>query len=255
MLLVTDVGNTNTAVGLFEGRRLLTDWRLATDRYRTADEWGQLFRNLLRLEGIEDGAVEGVAIACVVPPLESALERMCNRYFGVQPFFVRLDMAKGMPILYDHPNEVGADRIVNAIAAVERYGAPSIIIDLGTATTFDAVNERAEYVGGVICPGVNVSANALFEKAAMLPRVDIVKPTKVIGTNTVGSMQSGLYYGYLEQMRGIVNRMQAELGGGAKVIITGGIARVFAEELGDDAIYDRTLTLEGIRLVYERNRG
>ena len=253
MLLVTDVGNTNTAIGIFAGKRLESDWRLATDRYRTADEWGQLIRNLLRLDGMDGEAVSGVAIACVVPPLESVLERMCRRYFNLEPFFISSDMDLGMMIRYESPRDVGADRIANAVAAIEKYDPPAIIIDFGTATTFDMINAQSEYIGGVICPGIGISANALFEKAARLPRVDIVKPARVIGTDTVGSMQAGLYYGYLEQIRGIVERMRSEMPGDVKVILTGGHARVFAKELGDEAIYDATLTLDGLRLLYERN--
>lgn len=254
MLLVIDVGNTNTAIGIFDGERLISDWRLATDRYRTADEWGQLVSNLLHLENMENRSVTGVSVSCVVPPLESVLERMCNRYFGIQPFFVNQETA-GMPILYENPSEVGADRIVNAVAADEKYGVPCIVIDFGTATTFDVISRRTEYVGGVICPGIRISANALFEKAARLPRIDMVKPAKIIGSNTVGSMQSGLYYGYLELVRGLINRIRGELREDAKVIITGGNARMFAEELGADVIHDSTLTLEGLRLIYQRNRG
>ena len=254
MLLVIDVGNTNTAIGLFAGEALESDWRLATDRYRTADEWGQLVRNLLDLEGTDDAAISGISVACVVPPLEGVLERMSRRYFNVEPLFVTADSDIGVPVRYDSPRDVGADRLVNAVAAIEKYGTPSIIIDFGTATTFDAVNDKGEYVGGVICPGIGISANALFEKAARLPRVDIVKPAKIVGGNTVESMQAGLYYGYLEQVRGIVERMRVELGSGAKVVLTGGLARVFAPEMGEEAVHDPTLTLRGLRMIYERNR-
>jgi type III pantothenate kinase len=253
MLLVIDVGNTNTAIGIFEGESLLTDWRLATDRYRTADEWGQLICNLMHLQKMKTEGIRAIAISCVVPPLESVLERMCRRYFKVEPLFVNHETPVGIPILYENPRDVGADRIVNAVAAVARYGAPCIIIDFGTGTTFDAVNAKAEYLGGVICPGIGISANALFEKAARLPRVDLVRPPRVIGTNTVRSMQSGLYFGYLEQVRGIVVRMREELGGNVKVIITGGYARVFADEMKNEAVYDHTLTLTGLRLIYEKN--
>ena len=254
MLLVTDVGNTNTAVGIFEGKRLLTDWRLATDRYRTADEWGQLLCNLLQLQKLEPAAVGAIAVACVVPPLESVLERMCRRYFGVEPLFIGRQPTPGIKIVYETPADVGADRIANAVAAVSGYGPPCVIIDFGTATTFDAVDEHSQYVGGAICPGVGISSTALFEKAARLPRVDLVKPEKVIGTNTVGSMQAGLYYGYLELVRGIVERMRGELGAEARVIVTGGYARVFAEDLGDGVVLDHSLTLEGLRLIYEAER-
>ncbi|HUX08885.1 MAG TPA: type III pantothenate kinase [Acidobacteriota bacterium] len=257
MLLVIDVGNTHTAIGTFSDKDLVADWRLATDRYRTADEWGQLILNLLHLEGMSQEEISSVAIACVVPPLEGVLERMSGRYFKIEPMFVNRGVDPGIAVIYDAPTDVGADRIANAVAAVEKYGAPAIIIDFGTATTFDAVNGRGEYIGGVICPGIGISATALFEKAARLPRIDIVRPEKVIGGNTVGSMQSGLYYGYLEQVRGITKRMNAELAGEGriKVILTGGLARVFAPEMGEEAVYDPTLTLEGLRLIYQRNRG
>jgi type III pantothenate kinase len=257
MLLVIDVGNTHTAIGTYSGQQLEADWRLATDRYRTADEWGQLILNLLHLEGMEGETIAGVAISSVVPPLEGVLERMCRRYFKLEPMFVNRDVDPGIKVVYDSPRDVGADRVVNAVATVEKYGAPAIIIDFGTATTFDAVNERGEYVGGVICPGIGISANALFEKAARLPRIDIVKPAKVIGDNTVVSMQAGLYFGYLEQVRGIVKRMRKELvgEGEVKLILTGGLARVFAQEMSGEAIHDPTLTLEGLRIIYEKNRG
>lgn len=255
MLLVADVGNTNTAIGLFECPSLLTDWRLATDRYRTADEWGQLICNLLHLQKLNPEQVSGICISCVVPPLESVLERMCRRYFEPEPLFVNHKTLSWLEIRYDNPREVGADRMVNAVAAINRYGSPCIVIDFGTATSFDAIDENSAYIGGVICPGIGISATALFEKAARLPRVDMVKPPKVIGSNTVRSMQSGLYFGYLEQVRGIVSRMLGELGGRAKVVITGGFARIFAEEMSEEALYDRSLTLEGLRLIYEKTIG
>ncbi len=257
MLLVIDVGNTHTAIGTFSDKDLVADWRLATDRYRTADEWGQLILNLLQLEGMRREEISGAAIACVVPPLEGVLERMSRRYFKLEPVFVNRGIDSGITVIYDPPKDVGADRIANTVAAIEKYGCPAIIIDFGTATTFDAVSERGEYIGGVICPGIGISATALFEKAARLPRIDIVKPEKVVGGNTVGSMQSGLYYGYLEQVRGITKRMKEEISGESsiKVILTGGLARVFAPEMGEEAIHDPSLTLEGLRLIYERNRG
>lgn len=254
MLLAIDVGNTNTAIGLFQDDNLITDWRLATDRYRTSDEWGQLLGSLLHLQKLDLDAITGIAIACVVPPLESVLERTCLRYFAMSPLFISCKSSIDLKILYEQPSEVGADRIVNAIAANDRHGFPSIIIDFGTATTFDAVNERGEYIGGVICPGINISTNALFEKAAKLPRIDLKRPEKVIGKTTVHSMRAGLYYGYLEQVNGIIARMKKEMTGNPIVIVTGGLSGVFIEDMERDVILDSTLTLEGIRIVYYRNR-
>lgn len=254
MLLAIDVGNTNLAIGLYDGESLISDWRLATDRYRTADEWGMLLRSLLHLDSRDHERLGGIAISCVVPPLESMLERACRRYFGITPLFITNRADLGMVIRYENPNEVGADRIVNAVAAIRRYGAPAIIIDFGTATTFDVVNPEGEYCGGVICPGIGISANALFEKAAKLPRIDLVRPDRVVGSNTQASMQAGLYFGYLEQIKGIIVRIDEETGRRHRVVLTGGLATVFAEDLGSDVILDRSLTLEGIRLIYLRNR-
>ena len=182
MLLVIDVGNTNTVIGLYEGKTLKSDWRLATDRYRTADEWGQLMRNLLHLDGLTRESISDIIISSVVPPLDSTLDRSCQRYFSISPFFVTSESDTGLRIIYDVPAEVGADRIVNAVATIARHGCPAIIIDFGTATTFDLVNCDHEYVGGVICPGIGISSNALFEKAAKLPRVDLRAPESVVGT-------------------------------------------------------------------------
>lgn len=254
MLLVIDVGNTNVAIGVIDDDgAIVTDWRLATDHYRTADEWGQMLCTLLQMQDIKPSSIEHISIACVVPPLETSLDRMCARYFKITPFFATNSSVKGLTILYDKPAEVGADRVVNSIAAINKYGGPCIIIDFGTATTFDAVNSRDQYVGGVICPGIVISSDALFDMAAKLPRVDLVRPKRVIGMNTVESMQSGLYFGYLEQVKGIVVRMRKELEGDAKVIVTGGLARVFAQDLGGKVICDDTLTLEGLRIVYNQH--
>jgi type III pantothenate kinase len=254
MLLVIDVGNTNTAIGLYDGEKLLSDWRLATDRYRTADEWGQLLRSLLRLEDQDTSLIDGIAISNVVPPLDSILERSFLRYFDIVPYFVTNESDLGIEIKYDPPSEVGADRLVNAVGATEHHGCPAIIIDFGTATTFDLISCNKEYLGGVICPGIGISSNALFEKAAKLPRVDLKRPQKVVGTTTVESMQSGLYYGYLQQIKGIIELIQNDIGKKLKVIITGGLARVFAEDLGPEVVEDQKLTLEGLRLIYNRNQ-
>ena len=254
MLLVIDVGNTNTAIGLYNSKNLVHDWRLATDRYRTADEWGQLLRSLLHLDNIDLKDIDDIVIACVVPPLESTLERACQRYFHKAPLFISFKSKMNVEIDYINPAEIGADRLVNAVAAIERHGYPSIIIDFGTATTFDVVDADKKYVGGVICPGIGISSNALYEKAAKLPRIDLKKPDKVIGSNTVESMQSGLYYGYLEQIKGIIDRIIQETRQNYKIITTGGLSRIFEEGLGGGVIRDQTLTLEGLRILYQLNK-
>ena len=254
MLLVIDVGNTNTSLGVYEDERLVNHWRLTSARARTTDEYGVHARNLFSLAGIDFKVITGVAIASVVPPLNFALKRMSEVYFNRTPLFIDHTTATGVKILYDPPSDVGADRIVDAVAAIHKYGAPCIIVDFGTATTFDAINARGEYLGGVITPGINISADALFERAARLPRVEIKRPATVIGTSTVGSMQSGLYYGYAGLVDGILKRMLAELGGEAKVIATGGLAPLIAT--GSELIQtvDDTLTLEGMRIIYERHK-
>ncbi len=254
MLLVIDVGNTNTSLGVYEGERLVNHWRLTSARARTTDEYGVHARNLFSLAGIDFKVITGVAIASVVPPLNFALKRMAEVYFNRTPLFIDHTIETGVKILYDPPSDVGADRIVDAVAAIHKYGAPCIIVDFGTATTFDAINERGEYLGGVITPGINISADALFERAARLPRVEIKRPATVIGTSTVGSMQSGLYYGYAGLVDGILKRMLAELGGQPHVIATGGLARLIAT--GSELIQtvDDTLTLEGMRIIYQRQR-
>src|SRR5690348_16447853 len=221
MLLVLDVGNTNTVLGVFEGfagfgredasPRLAAHWRVATVVTQTVDEYGVLFRNLFAMDGIDVKAISGIVISSVVPPLDSTLRQVCERYFNGKPLFIEPGIKTGMPVLYDNPAEVGADRIVNSVAAFEKHGGPCIIVDFGTATTFDCVSSKGEYMGGVICPGLGISADALFANTARLPRVDIRKPPRVIGTNTVGSLQSGLYYGYLGLVDGIIERLLEEL--------------------------------------------
>lgn len=254
MLLVIDVGNTNTAIGLYQANELVYDWRLATDRYRTADEWGQLLRSLLHMDNIELEKIDGIVVACVVPPLESTLERACQRYFQIVPMFVNWQTEMNLEIDYLNPSEIGADRLVNAVGAINRHGCPAIIIDFGTATTFDVVDADKKYKGGVICPGIGISSNALFERAAKLPRIDLKKPAKVIGSNTVESMQSGLYHGYLEQIKGIIKLIIEETSQDYKIIITGGLSRIFKEGLGDGVISDQTLTLEGLRILHQLNK-
>ncbi len=253
MLLALDVGNTNTVVGVFEGKELRVHWRLATRRDGTGDEYGILIKNLLDLAGLELDRISAVAIASVVPPLQSSLEEMTHRYFRIVPLVVGPGIRTGMPILYDSPREVGADRIVNAVAAFETYGGPAIVVDFGTATTFDAVSARGEYVGGVITPGIGIAAEALFERTAKLPRIDIVRPKCVVGRNTVASMQSGLFYGYLGLVEGIVRRMLEEMGSESVVVATGGLAHLILAESRSVHHVDPLLTLTGLRIIYERN--
>ena len=263
MLLVVDVGNTNTVLGVFGPTReaksavhygaLVSHWRVTTNKSQTVDEYGVLFRNLFSMNGIEVSGVQGIVISSVVPPLDSTLREVCERYFQCKPLFIEPGVKTGMPVHYDNPAEVGADRIVNSVAAFEKFGGPCIVVDFGTATTFDVVSHKGEYLGGVITPGIGISAEALFERTARLPRVDIRKPPSVIATNTVNSLQAGLYYGYLGLIDGILERLIAELGGDVKVVATGGLAPL----MGGGSKYireiDELLTLEGLRIIYERN--
>ncbi len=263
MLLVLDVGNTNTVLGVFAAQpdshgagrygQLIAHWRVTTNKLQTVDEYGVLFRNLFAMNGIEVTSVQGIVISSVVPPLDSTLRDVCEVYFQIKPLFIEPGVKTGMPVHYDNPAEVGADRIVNSVAAYEKYGGPCIVVDFGTATTFDAVSPKGEYLGGVITPGIGISADALFERTARLPRVDIRKPPRVLATNTVNSLQSGLYYGYIGLIDGILERLTAELGSDVKVVATGGLASL----MGGGSKYirevDDLLTLEGLRIIYERN--
>ena len=255
MLLVMDVGNTNTVLGVYAKTNLLAHWRLTTVRDRTVDEYGILARNLLSLAEIDASAIDALIVASVVPPLNSVLESMARGYFKVKPLFVEPGVRTGMPILYENPQEVGADRIVNGVAAYERFKSAAIVVDFGTATTFDAISSQGEYLGGAIAPGLAISAEALFERAARLPRVDIRRPPSVIGRNTTHSLQAGLFHGYIALVRGIVERMREEMGGKVRTIGTGGLVLALEAELRavlDDM--DPNLTLEGLRIIHERNR-
>jgi type III pantothenate kinase len=253
MLLVIDIGNTNTSLGVFDGVKLAVHWRLTTARARTVDEWGVLTRNLFALANLDFKSIDAIAIASVVPPLNFTLKRMAETYFQVTPLFVDHLTETGVAILYDPPSDVGADRIVDAVAAIHKYGAPCTVVDFGTATTFDAINSKGEYLGGVIAPGITISSDALYERAAKLPRVEIKRPQRVVGSSTVEAMQSGLYHGYVGLVDGILRRMVDELGGTARVIATGGLAPLIAKGSEFIETVDETLTLEGLRLVHDRS--
>ena len=254
MLLAIDTGNTQTVLGLFDGPKLRASWRVATRKDQTSDELGALFRALFAAEGIAPDAVDGVIVSSVVPDWNGVLAATAERTFARPALFVAPGVKTGLPILYENPHEVGADRIVNAVAAVARYGAPVIVLDFGTATTFDVVGPKAEYLGGVIAPGLGISAEALFQRAARLTRVDVRKPAHVIGRTTEESVQSGLFHGYVALVEGVVKRLRAELGVEAPVVATGGLAPVFRGELSMLTAVDPDLTLEGLRLIWEKNR-
>ncbi|MBI5087213.1 MAG: type III pantothenate kinase [Acidobacteria bacterium] len=255
MLLTIDAGNTNVTIGIFDGSRILTRWRLRTAPDQTPDEWGIKLRSLFDLENVPLARIKGIAAASVVPPLESSLREMGRRYFSIEPMFVTGSTETGVSVLYDNPREVGADRIVNAVAALARYGGPCIVVDLGTAITFDAVSANAEYLGGIICPGIGMSIQGLFTRTARLPMVDFREPEKLIGSNTVGSMQSGLYHGTISMIDGIVERMIAQMGPATKTVATGGHANLITRGSKFVTTADEDLTLEGLRLIWERNRG
>ncbi|MDQ3472359.1 MAG: type III pantothenate kinase [Acidobacteriota bacterium] len=257
MLLVIDVGNTNTSLGVYRDAELVAHWRLTTNRARTVDEYGVHARNLFELAALDFKAINAIAIASVVPPLNYTLKTMAETYFNLSPLFVDSNTNTGLTILYEPATDVGADRIVDAVAAIEKYGAPCIIVDFGTATTFDVINSNGEYLGGVITPGIMISSDALFERAAKLPRVDIKRPQRVIGSSTTTAMQSGLYYGYTALVDGVLKKIVEELGGSGKsphIIATGGLAPLIATGSEYIKVVDDTLTLDGLRLIYERTR-
>lgn len=254
MLLTIDVGNTNTVLGVFEGPELRVHWRLTTRREQTTDEYGILVRNLFASSTTEPDQIDGIAIASVVPPLTPVLVALAREYLGREPLVVEPGVKTGMPILYEPPGDVGADRILNGVAAFAAMGGPVVVVDFGTATTFDVVTGKGEYAGGVICPGIGISADALFQRAARLPRVDVRHPGRVVGRSTVTSMQSGLYFGYASMCEGILGRIRGELGGPMRVIATGGLAETLAADIPSIEKVDPVLTLTGLRLIWERNR-
>ena len=254
MLLALDAGNTNVTVGIFQDGRLADHRRLRTVREQTSDEWGSLLMSLLRYASLDPAAIQGMIVSSVVPPLNSAFREMAQRYFGLEPMFVTAETNSGLTILYDNPSEVGADRIVNSVAALHKYGGPCIIVDLGTAITFDAVSANAEYMGGIIAAGIGISAEALFSRTARLPLVDFRKPAGVIGTNTVASMQSGLYYGAIGAIDGIIERLLEVLGPATRTIATGGQATLIADGSRYLRDVDENLTLDGLYLLWQRTR-
>ncbi len=255
MILAIDVGNTNIVLGVFKGRQLLTHWRLSSSKDNSEDEYGIMLLNLFKHAKLDYRDITGIIISSVVPNKMYSLELMCRKYFGIKPLVVGPGIKTGINIRYDNPKEVGADRIVNAVAGYEIYGGPLIIIDFGTATTYCVISDKGEYLGGCIAPGIRISTDALFEHAAKLPRVELVKPPQVICKNTVSSMQAGIIYGYVGQVDYIVRKIKQELGApNAKVIATGGLAKMIAEESEMVDETNELLTLEGLRIIYERNQ-
>ncbi|KIL53727.1 pantothenate kinase [Jeotgalibacillus alimentarius] len=253
MLFVLDVGNTNTVLGVYEGEELRYHWRVETNRHKTEDEYGMLVKNLFEHVGLTFSDFDGIIISSVVPPVMFPLERMSQKYFHLKPLVVGPGMKTGLNIKYDNPKEVGADRIVNAVAGIKEHGGSLIIVDFGTATTYCYINKNRQYMGGVIAPGIGISTEALYAKAAKLPRIEIARPEMVVGKSTVSAMQAGIVYGYVGQVEGIVSRMKKEAGEHVTVIATGGLASLIAKESDIIDIVDPFLTLKGLQLIYKRN--
>ena len=254
MLFVIDIGNTHTVLGVFEGDKLQQDWRISTDKTKTADEYGVLIQNICSTSGFSFKDFHAVAISCVVPPLLQTFEDFCKKTLRLEPLLVEPGVKTGMPILMDNPREVGADRIVNAVAAYQKVHQACIVVDFGTATTFDCISAEGEYMGGVIVPGIGISLEALFQTASKLPRVEIARPKSVIGKNTIHSMQSGILFGYVSLVDGMVEKLRSEMGEEAYVIATGGIAERLAPESTTIQKVERHLTLQGLQILYEMNR-
>ncbi|MBI4377727.1 MAG: type III pantothenate kinase [Nitrospinae bacterium] len=254
MLLAIDIGNTNIVLGIYQRKKLIIHWRIETERNRTDDEFAALFKGLFSIANLKFEDIKDVIVSCVVPPILPILENLSHRYFHSSPLIIGPGIKTGIPILYDNPKEVGADRIVNAVAGYERYGGPLIAVDFGTATTFDAVSQKGEYLGGVIAPGIAISMDALSERAAKLPKVELIKPEKVIGRNTISSMQSGAIYGYAGLVDRVVEEMKKELGGNVYVVATGGLAELIAHESLTIKEINPFLTLDGLRIIFDKNR-
>ncbi|WIV19302.1 type III pantothenate kinase [Paenibacillus polygoni] len=255
MILVVDVGNSNIVLGIYKHRELLHHFRISTSRQSTVDEYGILIHSFFQMSGISTSEIEGIIISSVVPPLMNVLEEMCIKYVGKKPLIVGPGIKTGLNLRYENPREVGADRIVNAVAAIDQFNCPLVVVDFGTATTFDCIDGEGNYLGGAIVPGIGISTEALYQRASKLPRIELEKPKKVIGRNTIHAMQAGIIFGYAGQVDGIVERIKEEMKATPKVIATGGLAELIASETRTIEVVSPMLTLEGLRIIYERNKG